>query len=304
MAFQSKYTGSQVEALLDKVNTGTLDVWLPSVTTAGQISWTKSNSQTVPATRNIMGPVGPTGPQGVGGGIGPIGPTGPKGDNGGQGPVGPTGPTGPQGSGGAGSIGPTGPTGPKGDNGGQGPVGPTGPKGNDGGVGPVGPTGPTGKPGNDGGQGPTGPTGPANNSLWYPTVNAAGQISWAKSTSATVPTAVNIKGPIGNTGPTGPIGPQGLVPTATITLDDDLTVGGSGVNTPGVYEVNITSSYFPYLVGKGLLIAQKVSVGAPDVGILIAGQYILPIYGGVADSKLGVMKSVYAEGGFFQERAN
>lgn len=71
MAFQSKYTGSQVEALLDKVNTGTLDVWLPSVTTAGQISWTKSNSQTVPATRNIMGPVGPTGPAGEGGGIGP-----------------------------------------------------------------------------------------------------------------------------------------------------------------------------------------------------------------------------------------
>lgn len=94
MAFQSQFTGQQVEDLLKKVNDGLVEVWLPSVTTAGVISWTKSNSQTVPTSRNIMGPVGPTGPTGPGGGIGPIGPTGKQGNTG---PIGPTGPTGPAG---------------------------------------------------------------------------------------------------------------------------------------------------------------------------------------------------------------
>lgn len=88
MAFNSKYTGAQVEALLDKVNTGVLDVWLPSVDTSGNLSWTKSASSTVPTTRNIKGPTGPTGPTGLTGVAGPTGPTGPQGN---------TGPTGPQG---------------------------------------------------------------------------------------------------------------------------------------------------------------------------------------------------------------
>ena len=96
MPFNSKYTGSQVEGLLDKVNNGNIDVWLPSVTASGQLSWTKSSSQTAPTVRNITGPTGPTGSQGN------TGPTGPKGANGG---VGATGPTGPQGA-----TGPTGPT--------------------------------------------------------------------------------------------------------------------------------------------------------------------------------------------------
>lgn len=79
MAFQSQFTGQQVEDLLKKVNDGLVEVWLPSVTTAGEISWTKSNSQTVPTSRNIMGPVGPTGPTGPTGanGVGTVGPTGP-----------------------------------------------------------------------------------------------------------------------------------------------------------------------------------------------------------------------------------
>lgn len=51
MPFQSKYTGSQVEALLDKVNSG------------------------------IVGPTGPTGPRGLQGSTGPTGPTGPRGDD-------------------------------------------------------------------------------------------------------------------------------------------------------------------------------------------------------------------------------
>lgn len=281
MAFQSKYTGSQVEALLDKVNTGTLDVWLPSVTTAGQISWTKSNSQTVPATRNIMGPVGPTGPQGAGGGIGPIGPTGPKGDNGGQGPVGPTGPTGPQGSGGAGSIGPT---------------GPTGPKGNDGGAGSIGPTGPTGKPGNDGGQGPIGPTGPANNSLWYPTVNAAGQISWVKSTSATVPTSVNIMGK------TGPTGPQGAFPSASVSIEDNTELVISGASSVGVYVVDVTVGNSWPLAGKGLLVVSKLGTNSLKTGLLFIQNTIIAFEDeSIIDGKLTINNEVYSPLGFFQD---
>lgn len=79
MAFNSKYIGAQVEALLDKVNTGVLDVWLPSVDTSVNLSWTKSASSTVPTTRNIKGPTGPTGPIGLTGAAGPTGPTGPQG---------------------------------------------------------------------------------------------------------------------------------------------------------------------------------------------------------------------------------
>ena len=202
MAFQSKYTGSQVEALLDKVNTGTLDVWLPSVTTAGQISWTKSNSQTVPATRNIMGPVGPIGPQG--------------------------------------------------------------------------------KPGSDGGVGLTGPTGPVNNSLWYPTVAANGDISWAKSTSATTPTARNIRGPVGLTGPTGP---AGVVPTVNLNIDEaDQGFNYSIFTTPGVYvcNVNVTNKQQIQLSsGKGLAIISAVS---PDlVGVLLYGNQYISLTGGAID---------------------
>lgn len=153
MAFNSKYTGAQVEALLDKVNAGNLDVWLPSVDTSGNLSWSKSSSSTAPTTRNIRGPQGASGPTGPTGATGGVGPTGPQGSTGGVGPTGP-----------------------------QGKVGPTG---------------------------PTGPTGPANNSIWYPTVDASGNLTWAKSTSTTTPTARNIKGPQGNPGSTGPTGPQG-----------------------------------------------------------------------------------------------
>lgn len=173
MAFNSKYTGAQVEALLDKVNVGNLDVWLPSVDTSGNLSWSKSSSSTVPTTRNIRGPQGASGPTGPTGATGGVGPTGPQGSTGGVGPTGPQG-----------KVGPTGPTGPQGA-GGAGSVGPTGPQGN------------------------TGPTGPANNSIWYPTVDASGNLTWAKSTSTTTPTARNIKGPQGNPGSTGPTGPQG-----------------------------------------------------------------------------------------------
>lgn len=51
---------------------------------------------------------------------------------------------------------------------------------------------------------------------WRPSVSSSGVISWTNSTSETVPSSVNIKGPKGDTGSqgpkgaTGPQGPQGL----------------------------------------------------------------------------------------------
>lgn len=70
------------------------NLWYPTVNTDGDISWQKSTSETVPATRNIKGPAGPTGatgPAGPTGATGPAGPTGPQGETG---PAGPTGATG------------------------------------------------------------------------------------------------------------------------------------------------------------------------------------------------------------------
>jgi hypothetical protein len=98
MAFNSKYTGQQVEDLLDKVNEGNLKTWYPTVSESGTISWSLSESATTPTSRSILGPTGPTG------GRGNVGPTGPTG-------VGQVGPTGPKGDDGVGRVGPTGPSG-------------------------------------------------------------------------------------------------------------------------------------------------------------------------------------------------
>ena len=98
------------------------NLWYPTVDTDGDISWQKSTSETVPATRNIKGPAGPTGATGPAGPQGETGPAGPTGATGPEGPKGETGPTGP-----AGPQGETGPTGPQGE---TGPTGPTGATGN------------------------------------------------------------------------------------------------------------------------------------------------------------------------------
>lgn len=48
--------------------------------------------------------------------------------------------------------------------------------------------------------------------IWYPTVDDAGNMSWARSITETEPTPINIKGPKGDIGPRGPqgeTGPQG-----------------------------------------------------------------------------------------------
>ena len=75
----------------------------PSLSDAGEISWTNNGNLPNPATKSVKGPKGDTGPQG------------PKGD-----------------TGATGATGATGPQGPKGDTGPQGPQGEQGPAGQDG----------------------------------------------------------------------------------------------------------------------------------------------------------------------------
>lgn len=286
MAFNSKYTGAQVEALLDKVNTGVLDVWLPSVDTSGNLSWTKSASSTVPTTRNIKGPIGPTGPTGLTGVAGPTGPTGPQG-KGEKGDTGPTGPTGPIGPGGAGSVGPTGPT------------------------------------------GLTGPTGPINNSLWYPTVDTNGNLTWAKNTTSTVPKVRNIKGKDGTVGPTGPTGPTGApaisktIPQLTInfTTGQVTTASWSLISSVDIAIMEVESivvspsshdliapamngilfklaGYCTLLTGSGIINFEVVDSGnALTVGMIDLGRLTHK------NSFAGLNSSVpvYSIDGFFQE---
>lgn len=80
--------------------------WYPDVNDAGDISFTRTSTETPPPTKNIKGPKGDTGEQG------PEGPQGQKGDTGDTGPQGPQGPIG--------ETGPQGERGPKGDTGPQG----------------------------------------------------------------------------------------------------------------------------------------------------------------------------------------
>ena len=54
------------------------DTWVPSVTSAGVLSWTK-NGTTTPTSVNIKGATGPQGPAGPAGPTGPTGPQGPAG---------------------------------------------------------------------------------------------------------------------------------------------------------------------------------------------------------------------------------
>ena len=99
----------------------------PSVSDAGEISWTNNGNLPNPATKSVKGPKGDTGPQGPKGDTGATGATGP------QGPKGDTGPQGLQGpKGDTGATGATGPQGPKGDTGPQGPQGEQGPAGENG----------------------------------------------------------------------------------------------------------------------------------------------------------------------------
>lgn len=132
-------------------------VYTPSVSSAGEISWTNNGGLPNPSPVNIMGPQGPRGEMGPEGQTGPRGETGPQGPKGDTGEQGNPGPQGPQGE--KGDTGAVGPQGPKGDTGEAGPQGETGPQGPKGDTGPEGPQGPAGPQGPVGPEGPPGPSG-------------------------------------------------------------------------------------------------------------------------------------------------
>ena len=88
-------------------SSGVVKYWRPSVNTSGVLSWTLSESESIPSSVNIKGPKGDTGATGATGATGPRGlqgPQGPKGDTGPQGPQGPKGEQGPAGSGSVTSV--------------------------------------------------------------------------------------------------------------------------------------------------------------------------------------------------------
>ena len=70
--FQSKYSGEQVEAILDSVANGEAGgggggaTFTPSVDANGNLSWTNNKGLTNPPTVNIKGPKGDSGEGGGG----------------------------------------------------------------------------------------------------------------------------------------------------------------------------------------------------------------------------------------------
>lgn len=168
-------TNAKSSELKAKDYSENVNVFIPAVSTSGELTWTNKANLPNPPSVNLKGPkgdkgnTGSTGPQGATGATGPQGPKGEKGDRGLQGEQGlqgipgPQGPQGKQGlqgvqgprgeqglQGVAGNAGPQGVKGDKGDTGLQGPQGATGPKGATGATGPQGPIGPQGPKGDSG----------------------------------------------------------------------------------------------------------------------------------------------------------
>lgn len=116
---------AKVQALLKDIGKGVNGTtYTPSVSAAGEISWTNDGGKDNPEPVNIKGPKGDTGPQGAPGKDGERGPQGEPGKDGAAGPQGPQGEPG--------AEGPQGPQGEQGPHGEQGPKGDPGPAGADG----------------------------------------------------------------------------------------------------------------------------------------------------------------------------
>lgn len=92
--------------------------------------------------------------------------------------------------------------------------------------------------------------GSSSDDLWKPAVSAAGDISWAKSTSSTVPTPRNIKGPKGDDGAPGPEGPAGSDGTSITILGSYDSLG------------DLTAAHPTGQLGDGYLIAGDLYVWA------------------------------------------
>lgn len=161
MSYDSKYTGAEVEELLDQMAEGGVDgVGITSVVqTTTSTADGGSNVVTVTLTDGTTSTF--TVKNGSKGSQGEKGETGSQGIQGEQGPKGDTGATGEQ-----------------------------GPKGDKGDTGAAGTNGTNGKDGADGDDGAT----------FTPSVDSDGNLSWSNNKGLTNPPTVNIKGPKGDNG--------------------------------------------------------------------------------------------------------
>ena len=270
--FNSKYTGQQVEDLLDQVASGN---------TGGG---------------GGVGPQGPKGEDGVGiasveqtttssadGGSNVVTVTltngatstftvknGSKGSQGDKGDTGETGPQGPQGE--QGIQGVQGIQGPKGDTGATGADGAQGPKGDKGDKGDTGAAGANGTNGKDGADGEDGEDGVT----FTPSVDSAGNLSWTNNGGLTNPPTVNIKGPKGDKGDSGSGGEYaGNYPAVYHEL-----VGGG--------EVTIAPNTFNYMYyyglegigGDGDLPTAYVELEPPSTDTIV-NEYVLRVDAGI-----------------------
>lgn len=281
----------EVEDIATNVN-----VFLPSVSEEGVISWTNRAGIENPPSVNIKGPQGVQGPQGPKGdtgergqqGIqGERGPKGEKGDPGPQGPRGQQGVQGPRGlqgiQGPQGLVGPQGDTGPQGPQGERGLQGPKGDRGATGQQGPEGPRGVQGEQGLQGIQGPQGEVGPQGDPgprgiqgerglQGEPGVQGPkGDPGEPGAQGPEGPQGV--QGPKGDTGPQGAVGPQG--PQGTQGPKGDK--GDKGEQGPSGVQV-VATGYFGFYVNEtGHLICQYSGEEAPDASINEEGHLILKI---------------------------
>ena len=266
--YQSKYTGNQVEALLDIVSQGGTggggEIDLSNYATKEEVNakYTKP-SDGIPASdlaadvflQGEKGEKGDTGPQG------PQGPQGPKGDTGEQGPKGDKGDKGDQGE-----QGPSGTNGTNGTNGKDGvgisSVKQTTTSTADGGNNVVTVTLTNGttstfnvKNGSKGSNGTNGTNGKdgENGATFTPSVDANGNLSWTNDKGLANPATINIKGPKGDAGEGG-TGGGGAYPVVQInSAGEPLIVEPSTcyriwseVFGSAVVEIDFADNWSPY----------------------------------------------------------
>ena len=276
--------------------------FIPSVNSAGDLSWTNNGNLENPNTVNIKGPQGIQGIQGIQGEQGPKGEQGKVGyyftpnvdevgnlswsNNGNL-----SNPT---------TVNIKGPQGEQGIQGVQGQMGAQGETGpyftpsvdssgnlsweNNGGLenpttvniqGPIGERGPQGPQGIQGVQGEQGDTGP----YFTPTVNSNGDLSWTNNGGLTNPTSVNIKGPQGVQGSPGENGSDAtingvnaltLIATGGLTgtqSGSTYTIDGSSIVNSLIYNnfySGILSSGASSWTSSGNLYYQQISLSNMD----------------------------------------
>lgn len=217
--FNSKYSGEQVEALLDQVASGNagggggggITVETDPVFSASPAATITEEKIAEWNSKSAQGEKGDKGDTGVG--VQSVAQTTTSNADGGSNVVTVTltdgttstftvknGSKGSQGE--KGDTGETGPQGPQGEQGIQGVQGIQGPKGDTGATGTQGPKGDKGDTGANGTNGKDGADG-ADGATFTPSVDSAGNLSWSNDKGLANPPTVNIKGPKGDKGDAG-----------------------------------------------------------------------------------------------------